>query len=198
MGLKLTTAQTASELMDLLSNQDGHPVITATKVLTLTRMHLLTDLGPGKQVRIDRDEVVALAAVTRYLADPAEIGDLILRVSVIEPRPDVRYDLQGNPLRTDAGADYSNPIQLGGVEGVWEVSQENADRLVDEKGLLLATSKGYVHPQHVREIVGWDAVANTARRYFHTKRAPKSARKVIGTGLWIDVPAGRESGLLVG
>lgn len=198
MGILLTTGQVADELTALLTNTDGSPTITAAKVLAQVEARLLTDVGPGKQVRVDRDEVVALAGRTHYVADPSVIADLILRVSVIELRRNDCYSLQGNRLRTDAGVDYSRPGYLGGIEGVWKVGVDNADRLVDEEGLLLATCKGYVHPEHVRTIKNWEHVVGTSRRYFHTDRAPKKVRKTVGTGIWIDVPPGRESGILVG
>ncbi|WP_347956054.1 hypothetical protein [Gordonia aichiensis] len=198
MGIELTTGQVASELTQLLANADGAPTITSAKVLTLIKAGLFDNHGQGAQYRIDRDEVVALANRTRYVVDPAEIADLVFRVSVIEKRPSVCRDLNDDILRDNAGVDYTKPTNLDGVEGVWKLSLHNANRLVDEGGILLATSKGYVHPEHVRKVVRWEHVAGTSRRYFRTTEAPEAVRSVIGTGIWIDVPPGRESDILVG
>lgn len=198
MGIALTTGQVGEELTDLLASNDGHPTITGSKVLALVGANLFTDIGPGKQVRVDRDEVVALAKATRYVANPDEIAGLIFRVSVIQRRPDVCRDLRGRVLRTDAGVDYASPALLGGIEGVWKLSLHNANRMVAERGNLLATAKGYVHPMHVREVVTWEHIVGSPRRYFHTKAASKKVRKGVGSGIWIDVPPGRESDMLVG
>ncbi|MGM7648196.1 hypothetical protein ACSVDM_25100 [Nocardia sp. JW2] len=198
MGIALTTGQVAEELTGLLATNDRQPSITGAKVLTLVDTGLFTDIGPGKQVRVDRDEVVAVANATRYVPDPEEIADLIFRVSVIKYRDSVCHDLHNNVLRTHAGVDYANPALLGGVEGVWKLSLHNANRLVAERGNLLATAKGYVHPEHVREVVRWEHVAGTSRRYFHTKMASPKVREAVGSGIWIDVPPGRESDILVG
>ncbi|MBY8855361.1 hypothetical protein K7711_02620 [Nocardia sp. CA2R105] len=198
MGIALTTGQVAEELTELLATNDGHPTITGEKVLTLIHAGLFPNVGLGKQFRVDRDKVVALAKATRYVAHPEEVADLIFRVSVIKYRDSVCHDLDGNVLRTHAGVDYTNPALLGGVEGVWKLSLHNANRLVAEGGILLATAKGYVHPEHVREVVSWEHVKDTARRYFHTKVASAMVREAVGSGIWIDVPPGRESDILVG
>lgn len=198
MGIKLTTGQVAEELADRLENSSGRPMVTSEKILVLTDAGLFRSVGRGKQARIDRNDVVALANRTRYVADPTEIAELILRVSVIEKRDDLCFDLQGNLLRSMAGVDYSTPSVLGGIEGVWEVGLDTADRLVRESGLLLATCKGYVHPDHVREIIRWEHVRDSPRRYFRTAPASTAVQKAVGSGIWIDVPPGRESGILVG
>ena len=199
MGISLTTGQVALELTELLATSEGHPTITGEKVLALVvGMNLFTDIGQGKQVRVDRDEVVAFGRRTRYVADPSEIASLLFRVSVVEMKPDVCHDLRGNILRTDMGVDYARPWLIGGIEGVWEVSLHHANRLVAEGGHLLGTSKGYVHPEHVREVHRWEHVEGTTRRYFHTGQPAAEVRDAVGTGLWIDVPRGRESDILVG
>jgi len=198
MGIKLSTGQVAEELAGLLETSSGRPTVTGEKILTLVATGLFKHVGSGKQVRVDRDDVVALASRTRYVADPAEIAELIFRVSVIETRPDPCHDLRGNLLRTMAGVDYSTPGSLGGIEGIWEASLTTANRLVEEGGHLLGTCKGYVHPEHVREIVQWGHVQDSPRRYFHTGPASAKVHEVVGSGLWIDVPPGRESDILVG
>ncbi|WP_010540093.1 hypothetical protein [Dietzia alimentaria] len=198
MGIKLSTGQVAEELASLLETKSGRPTVTGEKILTLVATGLFKNIGSGKQVRVDRDDVVALASRTRYVSNPAEIAELIFRVSVIESRPDPRRDMHGRPLRSSAGVDYSTPSALGGIEGVWELSLPTANRLVAERGILLASCKGYIHPSHVREIVRWEQVEDSPRRYFRTAPASATVKKVVGSGLWIDVPPGRESDILVG
>lgn len=209
MGILLTTAQVADHIQNCLAGPDGYPRVTPAKVHAQLAAGLFTNVGPGRSVRIDIDEVDALLTQTRYIPDPAEIGALVLRVSVTARRPDVVYAFgvdptSAQPLRTDAGIDFptlhSQPLtaSLGGFEGVWEVSDPVADRLADEDGLLLATCKGYTDPDMVQTIEEWTRCADTPRKYFFTRQAPKAVRDVVGTGVWIDVPPGRESGILVG
>lgn len=69
--------------------------------------------------------------------------------------------------------------------------------MVETTCTLLATCKGYVHPAHVRSVVGWRRIEGSSRKYFDTETAPEAVRKVVGTGIWIDVPSGRESDFLV-
>lgn len=200
----LTTYQAAEFLTERLSTPDGAPSITSAKIRSLLDAELLNDVGGSRTVRISGAQLETLASTTRYVADPAEIDDLVLRVSVLRRRPNPVIKRGTHTLlRSEAGVLYSDPNQssalaLGGFEGVWNVSRDNAARLVDEHGTLLATCKGYVHPEHVRAVDSWDRIEGSGRRYFHT--SPVSARiaKVIGTGIWIDVPPGRESGILVG
>lgn len=87
--------------------------------------------------------------------------------------------------------------QAGGFEGIWSVSESNADRLVRNGGLLMASCKGYVAPGCVRKVIGWEADQGSSRRYFHTESASAEVQNLIGGGIWIDVPGGSESGILV-
>lgn len=202
----LSTRQAAEKLTEMLTTPDGAPTITAPKVRALIAANLIPAVDGYQHARIDAADIDALAARTRYIADPAEIADQIFRVSCVAMEfhnPYTIYSRQtGAALRDQAGVDYSldqtSTYARGGFEGEWVIGQHTLDRLVAEEFLLMATVKGYVHPSHIRRIVGYHDVIDSPRRYLTTKKAPKAARTAIGTGIWIDVPAGRESGILLG
>lgn len=179
------------------------PYISSDKIRTLTLAGLLANYADAgrERIKLDLAEVEKIVEATRYVPDPAEISPLILRVSVLEARPDKVTSLDGKVLRKQAGIDYrldpEDPLFLGGFEGIWSVSESNADRLVRNGGLLMASCKGYVAPGCVRKVIGWEAVQGSSRRYFHTEPAPAEVQNLIGEGIWIDVPGGSESGILV-
>ncbi|MFC0313539.1 hypothetical protein ACFQNE_03255 [Gordonia phosphorivorans] len=202
----LSTRQSAERLTELLATPDGAPTITAPKIRALIAANLIPTVAGYEHARIESAEIEALAARTRYVADPAEIADQIFRVSCIAMAlhdPHTIYSRQtGAALRDQPGVDYSlnqaSTYARGGFEGEWVIGQHTLNQLIDEEFLLMATCKGYVDPSHIRRIVGYHDVIDSPRRYLTTKKAPKAARTAIGTGIWIDVPPGRESGILLG
>ena len=200
----ITLAQTARRLADHFERQAGkRPAITAAKVKVLVEMGLLTNHNQdADRPLVSAREVDALADNTVYLTSYDHLDAPVFRVSMIHQRENPVYSaIDGQLLREYSGFDYSNESELseleqrGGYEGVWSVSDENADYLVDEGAYLIATSKGYVAPGNIRKISSWEPIEASARKYFHTD--PISEDDVLagmpGQGWWIDVPPGRES-----
>ncbi|MET3959796.1 hypothetical protein ABIE52_006731 [Rhodococcus sp. OAS809] len=200
MGFRLTTTQAAEFLSEQLAVNGYTPSITEKKVHAQVKAGLFINVGAGKQVRIDSDALLAFTQKTRYIQNPEEIDSEIFRVSVLERQERSDPILERGTTRQLSdfmGVDYSNPQLLDGIEGVWEASDINCDFMVASKCTFMATCKGYVHPEHVRTVVDWVRIENSSRKYFRTTLAPEAVRKVVGTGLWIDVPPGRESDFLV-
>lgn len=200
MGFALTTNQAASFLTDQLTTGGTAPTITDKKVLAQVRAGLFPSVGDGRQVRIDSDVLAAFARKTRYVQDPEEIDREVFRVSVLErqERNGAVLDRATGALLSELmGVDYTKPQDIDGVEGVWELSEVNCERMIDTACTLLATCKGYVHPDHVRSVIGWRRIEGSSRKYFDTTVARANVRGVVGTGIWIDVPPGRESDFLV-
>lgn len=200
MGSHLTAAQTADLLTERLATNDGTPTITYQKVLAQFQAGLFHNVGQGRQVRFDSDALGVFISKTRYIHDPAEIASEIFRVSVLE-RQERREEIlergTGKPLSRFMGVDYTAPQLLDGIEGVWESSDANCDAMVASECTLLATCKGYVHPEHVRSVMDWLRIENGSEKYFRTGPASDAVKKIVGTGLWIDVPPGRQSDFLV-
>lgn len=199
MGFALSTTQSAQFLTEHLANRDGAPTITSKKVFELVKAKCFHDVGAGVQVRIDSDELSARAAKIRYVADPAELGEVVFRVSGVARKLRRDHIVERGTakiLSTHMGVDYAQPHQLDGIEGVWSVSDVNCRRMVDTTGLLVATCKGYVHPEHVRSVMDWTRIEGSKRKHFHTTAAPETVKQIVGTGIWIDVPPGRESDFL--
>lgn len=206
MGFHLTTTQSAEFLTERLAINGSAPTITGKKVLAQVKAGLFTNVGLGKQVRIDSDALSDFAQKTRYVQDPKEIDDEVFRVSVLERQE--RTDEKGrkdpilergtkNVLSDFMGVDYTNPQLLDGIEGVWDPNDINCAFMAATQCTFLATCKGYVHPDHVRSVIDWVRIEGSSRKYFLTAIASEAVRKVVGTGLWIDVPSGRESDFLV-
>ncbi|ADK68953.1 MULTISPECIES: hypothetical protein [Gordonia] len=199
MGFALSTTQSAQFLAEHLATRGGAPTVTSKKVFELVKANLFHDIGAGVQVRIDSDELTAFVARTRFVADPAELGDTVFRVSCLARK--LRSDRivergTGKVLSTHMGVDYAQPYQLDGIEGVWSVSDVNCRHIVDRTCLLLATCKGYVHPEHVRSVMDWTRIEASKRKYFHTEAASETVKQVVGTGIWVNVPPVRESDFL--
>lgn len=200
----ITLAQATRRLADHFERQAGkRPAITASKVKVLVEMGLLTNCNPdGDRPLLSAGEVDALAENTVYLMSYDDLEVPVFRVSLIHQRENPVYSaLDGRLLREYSGFDYSNDMALseleqrGGYEGVWSVSDDNADYLVEEGAYLIATSKGYVAPGNVRKISSWEPIEDSARKYFHTDPLDEDDALAgkPGQGLWIDVPPGRES-----
>lgn len=200
MGFHLTTTQSAEFLTEQLATNGGTPTITSKKVHAQVQAGLFNKVRDGKQVRIDSDDLLAFAQKTRYVQDPAEIDSEVFRVSLLEwQKRDEGILERGtkNVLGRFTGVDYTNPQRLDGIEGAWHASDVNCEFMVATNCTFLATCKGYVHPEHVRTVINWHRIDGSSRKYFVTAPAPESVRRVVGTGLWIDVPPGRESDFLV-
>lgn len=200
MGFRLTTTQSAEFLTEQLATNGSAPSITDKKVLAQVKAGLFADVGDGKQVRIDSDALLAFAQRTRYVQDPEEIDSEVFRVSVLARQEREEEILERGTKATLSrfmGVDYTNPQLLDGLEGVWEASDTNCEFMVATKCTFLATCKGYVHPEHVRSVIDWARIEDSSRKYFRTALVSEAVRRVVGTGLWIDVPSGRESDFLV-
>lgn len=200
MGFDLTTKQSAEFLTEQLATNGATPTITSSKVRAQAMAGLFTPLATSKQVRLDSDELLTFARRTRYVQDPKEIDSTIFRVSVLARKQRTARIFERdthNPLSDFMGVDYTNPHELEGVECIWEVSDSNCDVMVATGCTLLATCKGYVHPEHVRIVTGWGRIEGSKSKYFRTGPASDRVKTVVGTGLWIDVPPGRKSDFLV-
>ncbi|WP_454148865.1 hypothetical protein [Microbacterium lacticum] len=196
--VSVSTAQVAS----LLNSAFGKQNITPEKVWHLVGTGVFTDVSPTRSVRIDLDEVLAMTAATCVVTPDQWPHRPLFRVSLTKLRhaaiPDPKNP-NGAPLRTHAGADYANTHGLSALmrerawTGVWEVSDATIEQAVEKRAILFGTTKGYIHPDYVRTIVGAHRDENVRRVWWETEPAPASVRAFVGTGLWMDVQAGRES-----
>lgn len=190
------TARQAAEAITAGLTTDGHqPTVHPDKVKTLVDANVFTNVSTTTRVMIEREQVEAFIEDTRYIYDLDELlnlNPLIYRVSVLPRRRSVAFDDFGDLLRDHSGVDYSiNPqsqTALGGWEGVWPISEANAQELVDHEGLLLASCRGYVGRGYVRTVTGYSL--STARRYIHTTRPPSEVSDFVGSGILIDIPDG--------
>jgi len=185
-----------------LNSAFGKQNITPEKVWHLVGTGVFTDVSPTRSVRIDLDEVLAMTADTRVATPDQWPHQPLFRVSLTKLRPAAIPDPKnpnGAPLRTHAGADYANNHGLSALmrerawTGVWEVSDATIEQAVEKRAILFGTTKGYIHPDYVRTIVGAHRDENVRRVWWETEPAPASVRAFVGTGLWMDVQAGRES-----
>ena len=165
--MRYTAPQAAEALQDLLRRADGSaPNISRDDIKTLAAANLLTNRSTTSIPRFDAADIKHLGTSVRYVGHSEICGiaaaGLVYKVSVL-PRPrafheDGSWGWEPNPvvgvngrlLRDHMGVDYSeNPLSrtaLGGFEGVWPISAKNADALAQNRGLLLASCKGYVGP----------------------------------------------------
>ena len=172
--MRYTAPQAAEALQDLLRRADGSaPNISRDDIKTLAAANLLTNRSTTSIPRFDAADIKHLGTSVRYVGHSEICGiaaaGLVYKVSVL-PRPrafheDGSWGWEPNPvvgvngrlLRDHMGVDYSeNPLSrtaLGGFEGVWPISAKNADALAQNRGLLLASCKGYVGPAKIRTVV---------------------------------------------
>lgn len=200
----ITPKQAALRLADHFARQAGkRPAITYAKMKVLVEMGLLTNHGQGRPL-VSAREVDALAENTVYLPSYDHLDAPVFRVSIAHQQENPVYSaIDGALLREYSGFDYSNELGLSDLErrasfeGVWSISDENADYLVDTGAYLIATSKGYVAPANIRKITSWEPIEGSPKKYFHTD--PLGDDDVLagtpGQGWWIDVPSGRESNI---
>ncbi|WP_454172850.1 hypothetical protein [Microbacterium maritypicum] len=194
----VSTAQVAS----LLNSAFGKQNITHEKVWHLVGTGVFTDVSPTRSVRIDLNEVLAMTAATRVVTPDQWPHQPLFRVSLTKLRPNPIPDPEsrnGVLLRTHAGADYANAHGLSPLmrerawTGVWEVSDATIEQAIEKRAILFGTTKGYIHPDYVRTIVGAHRDKNVRRVWWETEPVPATVRAFVGTGLWMDVQAGRES-----
>lgn len=194
----VSTAQVAS----LLNSAFGKQNITPEKVWHLVGTGVFTNVSASRSVRINLDEVFALIAATRVVTPDQWPHQPLFRVSLTKLRPAAIPNAEnesGDPLRTHAGADYANVYGLSPLmrerawTGVWEVSDTTIEQAIEKRAILFGTTKGYIHPDYVRTIVGAYRDKNVRRVWWETEPAPASVSAFVGTGLWMDVQAGRES-----
>lgn len=199
----ISTATAAGLLGDALGVEGLHPLISGVDMDELTLADLFVNHTPeSEEIHLEADEVIAFGTRIRHLSDSSALAPLIFRVNITAPHPDeVRSALDGRILRTHAGVSYTNRLGLseddwvGGFTGTWRVSEKKADYLADHHALLVAACQGYVAPECVRTIVGWEPVEGSPRRFFHTEPAPAEVSEMAGDGLWIDVLPVREAAI---
>ncbi len=199
--VKLTTNQAAEALAEALAVDGREPRVHQLKIKTLALAGALTDVSQTTRVMIELDQLMDFARRTRYVYDVEELlaaAPMIYRVSVLERTPNLAYSEDGKLLRRFAGVDFRDPPtsanELGGWEGVWPISQKNATALVESRGTVLASCRGYIAPGHWRTVRS--ASKSGSRRYFHTTPASRTIAKLVGSGLWIDIPDGPVSDFL--
>lgn len=201
MAQNLTTTQTADELRTALAVDGMEPSITTAKVSTLFKAKALEDVSTTSRFMASAAGVEAFLDNTRYVPDIQDLLALATntyRVSVLEreDRHSIR-SIAGHTVRY-AGVDFSDdPLgedEIGGWVGFWPVKTAIAEQLAQERGLILASCRGYVGPDHVRTVV--DFVRDGGRTFFVTERAPETVREFIGGGIWIDVDGGPISALI--
>ncbi|GGG81777.1 hypothetical protein [Corynebacterium pelargi] len=208
MGHSLTLSKAALYLADLLTDPEGRkPSVNIGRMRQLLAVRALHDVSvEGEAPRIDQREIEQLAANTTYIADYAEYGveDPIFRVSLRESQVNPVYaEEDGRELRTHSGYDYDNLANLsqdmlyGTFEGVWPISDENADFAVDSEAYLLPSTVGLVKASNVRRITDWEPVADSTRKYFHTEELSPDDPLFVESKkafFWVDVPPGRICG----
>lgn len=193
----------AALVSDLIALPDGScPTISGSKITSLLLAGLFEDHEPeGRNRRLDLDEVVDFGQSILYIPSADAIDLMIYRVSVLPARPNPIYDADGALVRPHMGVDYRLDTDssefLGGFEMAWNISAENADRCADERALLLASHKGFVHPKCLRMITDWFPIEGSTRKGFVTEPADDDITDFVGRGVWLDIPGGGESGFLV-
>jgi hypothetical protein len=193
-------ALSTTQVAEILGDAFARPSISPKIVKTLVEAGAFTDIGPGRSIRIDSSEVDDFVARTR----PVKREDWpahwpIFRVSLLGLHDDPIHDATGALLRRHAGADYRGRSGLSAANlelawtGVWAVSDATAEEAVTREAILTGTTKGYISPRYVGQIVGFRRDWQSGRIWWETKPAPDQIRAFVGTGLWMPVKPGRES-----
>lgn len=128
---------------------------------------------------------IAQTRAESYSTYPDRVGGL-LRGSVLHKRPDATVSPDPRMSRDDMGVDLddlgvNDGEFLMGFEGVWQVSDDNADLAVLRGTHLMASLRGYTHPSMIRKIVGWDHLDGL--KWFHTASPDAAVLNWIGTGV---------------
>lgn len=193
---------TSQQVADLLNHHLNITSVTAAKVWVLVKAGALTDVGPGRSIRIDSHELNRFLASLRFVTRSQwPTSAPIYRVSLLEAGLGSPRTNKAGVTFAWSGADLSGKIipseaeRLAAFEGVWLASEATAQEAVDQKALLVGTVKGYVHPSYVREIIAYERNTEYGlRTWFHTRPAPKKVLKWLGAGgAWINVMPGRSS-----
>lgn len=190
---------TTEQAAQLLSNAWQYPISTRTVVI-LVKAGALTNVGTGRAIRVRLSELEQFANMARRV-DPHEWpGDIPLyRVSVIGLREDLVLNPDGSILRTHAGVDYSSAALLTpemrelAWTGCWNVSDENIEQAIAEQAILFATTRGYISPDYVRQIVGYRRNPSGTGIWWETRPAPEEILDFVSYGLWMPVPRGPEN-----
>lgn len=197
---------TATQVVNLLNTHLGVNNLTSQKVQALADAGAFTAASADRVRRYDADSVDAFVRSIRYVT-PEQWPDKprLYRVSILALRPNLVRSAHatkkhpgGKVVRTHAGADYANTSGLSpkmrrrAWTGVWSISDATARELVEEGAIVYATTKGYIHPDYVRTVTGYERVEG-GRILLKTSPAPKAVTKFVSTGLWMDVKPGREN-----
>lgn len=200
----ITIPLSTQQCADTLGAHLGR-TITNRVVLNLTDTGALTDIGPGRSVRVASDELNRFVATTRYVTpDQWPADHPLYRVSLLglhkDPvrRAPTSKHPNGKLLREWAGADYANAAGLSpkmrrrAWTGVWPISEVNANRMVAEGAIIFGTTKGYIHPDYVRQVTGYERVEQ-GLVYVKTRPAPAEVTAFVGDGLWMNVAPGSKN-----
>lgn len=168
--------QTANTLTSIYGNRD----FSGSTIDSMTKAHVLQADPQGGVSETDLRTFLSLTRPEDYSTYPDPTGGL-LRVSVLHKRENPVASADPRMNRLHMGIDLDDATRdpatfLKGLEGVWEVSAENADLAVGAH--LLPSLRGYTHPFMVRKIDGWSEIDGYV--WFHT-----SAPDPIVAG-WID------------
>lgn len=157
------------------------------------------NVGPGRSIRVELADVQQFIATTRRVDPHQWPANDLFRVSLLPLHDDPMHDITGTLLRTQAGADYhpvppiSNSARDRAFLGVWDVADATANRAKSTSATLFGTTKGYIHPFYVRQIIDWRRDHQSGRIWWKTIPADPSVMQFVGTGLWMPVKPGRES-----
>lgn len=204
----MKVALSSTQAIYSLNRHFGVTNITNAKLKALIETGALTDIGIGRNRKIDSDELDTFMANTRYVKRKKWPTKHLFRVSIVALREDFIHS-NGVMLRQFAGVDYAHrthphvsgkPRPLTPTEnslaweGVWQVSDAAADKAVTKRATLFGTTKGYIGPEQVRTITGWHRTPGTRDLWWETTDPTPEVRAFVGTGLWMDVKNdGRES-----
>lgn len=169
---------------------------------TVSSMLLASILESGPHGGVSEESLRGLVSTTTekmFDTYPDREGGL-LRVSVLQQRDDVVHSKDPRMTRRWMGINLASlPDHLDeflkGIEGVWVMSDANADLAVGAH--LIASFRGYVHPAAVRKVTGWSRVedwtnvgGNDLGVWFHTSEPDPEIAAWIGSGIIVP-PDGR-------
>lgn len=191
-----------SQVAELLNNAFDKHNITAEKVLHLVETGLFKNISENRSIRVELKEVESFTKSIRVVNPIDWPISSLFRVSLIGIREDEIKRQDGSILRSHAGADYSGMSGLSpkmlelSWTGIWEVSDTTIEETVKSETILFGTTKGYIDPRYIRKITGAHRDWETGRVWWEVEPASELVMKFIGSGLWMDVDPGRQSGLL--
>lgn len=194
------TQLSTDQVAQMLNERFDRTTIDKRIAKALVDTHALTDVGPGRSIRVELTELETFIARTRPVTrDQWPEKWPLYRMSLLALREDEAYDQDGVLVRTHAGAHYGDDHGLPDLmwerawTGLWPVSEENAEEAVEAGAIGFGTTKGYIHPTYVRQIVGHHRHEESGRVWWDTAPAPAEVMDFVGTGLWMSVEPGAES-----